>query len=242
MKKVLLIYSGGLDSTTCLFWALDNFKEVHTLTFSYHQRHSIEVKYSYETLKIAQRIKHKPVHSHYFDIDLSKIGGSALTDLSINLPKQRDKQEMSLEIPSTYVPFRNGIFLSIAGAFAEKNSIFNIVGGWNIVDYSGYPDCREDFLKSFEKTLNYGTKAGVTGNKFSILAPLLKMKKSQIIKFGKKHEADYSHAYSCYSGDEMPCGECDACILRAKGFQEAGVEDDFLKRIKNKELSVSKNS
>lgn len=233
MKKALLIYSGGLDSTTCLFWALDNFDEVHTLTFSYNQRHIIEVQYSYETLKIAEKIKRKSVHRHYFDIDLSKIGGSALTDISINLPKQRNEQEMSSEIPSTYVPFRNGIFLSIAGALAEKNSISNIIGGWNIVDYSGYPDCREEFLKSFEKTLNYGTKAGITGNKFSISAPLLKMKKSQIIKFGKKHAADYSYSYSCYSGDKIPCGDCDACILRAKGFQEAGIEDDFLKRIEN---------
>ncbi|AEA33085.1 7-cyano-7-deazaguanine synthase QueC [Hippea maritima] len=232
MKKAVIIYSGGLDSTTCLFWALDEFDEVHTITFYYAQRHSIEVDFSKKTLELAQRIKNKTIKSHYFSIDLSQIGGSALTDPSIDVPKNRDEEKISSEIPITYVPFRNGVFLSITAALAEKNEIYNIIGGWNMLDYSGYPDCRDDFLTAFEKAINYGTKAGSQGKTFKILTPLLKMNKAQIILFGKKHGADYSYSYSCYSGDGIPCGECDACILRAKGFKEAGLEDDFLVRLK----------
>lgn len=229
MNKALVIYSGGLDSTTCLFWALDTFDEVETVTFDYNQRHRIEIEYSKHTVELAKKIKNRKINNHYFSIDLSQIGGSALTDLSMDVPKNRDVA--GSEIPITYVPFRNGIFLSIAGAIAEKNDISNIVGGWNMLDYSGYPDCRDDFLSSFERTLNYGTKKGTTGKKFKILSPLLKMKKSEIILFGKKHGADYSFSYSCYTGKEVPCGECDSCILRKNGFKEAGIKDDFLVRI-----------
>ena len=231
MSSAIVIYSGGLDSTTCLFWALDNFDEVQTVTFDYNQRHQIEIDYSKETLGLAEKIKGKKITSHYFSIDLSQIGGSALTDLSIDVPKNRDEKEMESYIPITYVPFRNGIFLSITAAIAEKNDITNIIGGWNMLDYSGYPDCRNDFLSAFESAVNYGTKRGVEGKPFKILTPLLKLKKSEIIQLGKKHKADYSYSYSCYSGKQEPCGECDACILRAKGFKEAGVKDDFLVRI-----------
>lgn len=231
MSKAIVIYSGGLDSTTCLFWALDEFNEVQTITFDYNQRHQIEIEYSKKTLELAKDIKRKKIASHYFSIDLSQIGGSALTDLSIDIPKNRDSKEMEENIPVTYVPFRNGIFLSITAAIAEKNGITNIIGGWNMLDYSGYPDCRDNFLNTFEQAINYGTKMGVEGKIFKILTPLIKMKKSEIIMFGKEHGADYSFSYSCYSGKEEPCGECDACILRKKGFQEAGIKDDFLVRI-----------
>ncbi len=235
MKNALVIYSGGLDSTTCLFWALDEFDEVSTITFDYSQRHSIEIEYSKKTVDIAQKIKNKKINSYYFNIDLSQIGGNALTDLNISVPKNRNEKTMSSEIPITYVPFRNGIFLSIAGALAEKNNISNIIGGWNMLDYSGYPDCRDDFLNSFEETLNYGTKKGTTGEKFKILSPLLKMRKSEIILFGKEHKADYSFSYSCYMGNAIPCLECDSCILRANGFKEAKLEDDFLVRLKKEQ-------
>ncbi len=231
MNKAIVIYSGGLDSTTCLFWALDKFDEVQTVTFDYNQRHKIEIEYSKKTLKLAEDIKNKKITNHYFSLDLSQIGGSALTDLSIDVPKNRDESTMESDIPVTYVPFRNGIFLSITAAIAEKNGITNIIGGWNMLDYSGYPDCRDNFLNSCEQAINYGTKMGVEGKNFSILTPLIKMKKSKIIRFGKEHGADYSFSYSCYSGKEEPCGECDACILRQKGFQEAGIKDDFLVRI-----------
>ena len=232
MKKAIVIYSGGLDSTTCLFWALDEFDEVHTITFYYAQRHSIEIDYSKKTLKIAEQIKDKKVYAHYFDIDLSQIGGSALTDPSIEVPTNRSDKEIENSIPITYVPFRNGVFLSITAAMAERYGIENIIGGWNMLDYSGYPDCRDEFLNTFEKAINLGTKAGVEGKRFKILTPLIRMKKSEIILFGKKHNADYSYSYSCYNGEEIPCGKCDSCILRAKGFKEAGLEDDFLVRLR----------
>ncbi len=233
MNKAIVIYSGGLDSTTCLFWALDTFDEVYTITFDYSQRHSIEIDYAKKTLKLAESIKNKKINAHYFKIDLSQIGGSALTDLSIDVPKNRGEEEISNGIPITYVPFRNGVFLSITAAMAERYDVYNIIGGWNMLDYSGYPDCRDDFLNTFEKAINLGTKAGALGKTFKIHTPLIKMKKSEIILFGKEHGTDYSYAYSCYSGREVPCGECDACILRAKGFKEAGFEDDFLTRLKN---------
>ena len=232
MKKAIVIYSGGLDSTTCLFWALDEFDEVHTITFYYAQRHSIEIDYSKKTLKIAEQIKGKKVYAHYFDIDLSQIGGSALTDPSIEVPTNRSDKEIENSIPITYVPFRNGVFLSITAAMAERYGIENIIGGWNMLDYSGYPDCRDEFLNTFEKAINLGTKAGAEGKRFKILTPLIRMKKSEIILFGKKHNADYSYSYSCYNGEEIPCGKCDSCILRAKGFKEAGLEDDFLVRLR----------
>ncbi len=231
MNRALVIYSGGLDSTTCLFWALDEFDEVQTVTFDYNQRHKVEIEYSKMTLKLAQKIKKKKIENRFFSLDLSQIGGSALTDLSIDVPKNRNDKEMEKEIPITYVPFRNGIFLSIAAAMAEKNDISNIIGGWNMLDYSGYPDCRDNFLHTFELAVNYGTKRGSEGKPFKILTPLIKLKKSEIIILGKKHQADYSYSYSCYSGEKEPCGECDACLLRQKGFKEAGIKDDFLVRI-----------
>ncbi len=231
MNSAIVIYSGGLDSTTCLFWALDNFDRVETVTFDYNQRHKIEIEYSKTTLQLAENIKGKEVISHHFSIDLSQIGGSALTDLSIDVPKNRNEKDMQSNIPSTYVPFRNGIFLSIVTAIAERNDIANIIGGWNMLDYSGYPDCRDNFLNTFEQAVNYGTKRGSEGKPFKILTPLIKMKKSEIILLGKKHKADYSYSYSCYSGQKEPCGTCDACLLREKGFKEAGLKDDFLVRI-----------
>ncbi len=231
MNKALVIYSGGLDSTTCLFWALDRFDTVETVTFNYNQRHIIEIKYSKKTIELAQKIKKKTIKTHYFSIDLAQIGGSALTDSTIEVPKNRDEKAIQSEIPITYVPFRNGIFLSIAAAIAEKNDISNIVGGWNMLDYSGYPDCRDNFLQSFEQSINLGTKRGSEGKPFSILTPLIRMTKSEIILFGKEHSADYSYAYSCYSGNEEPCMECDSCLLRAKGFKQANIKDDFLVRI-----------
>ncbi len=231
MLKALVIFSGGLDSTTCLYWALDRFDEVHTLTFDYNQRHKVEVEFAEKTIELAQKIKRKPIHTHSFHIDLTQIGGSALTDSSIEVPKNRKEEEISSGIPITYVPFRNGIFLSIAAAVAETNGIENIIGGWNVLDFSGYPDCRKPFLSACEEAINHGTKMGSEGARFHILTPLIRLKKSEIIKLGKKHGADYSYSYSCYSGEEEPCGECDACILRKRGFEEAGIKDDFLVRI-----------
>ncbi|MCD6223325.1 MAG: 7-cyano-7-deazaguanine synthase QueC [Deltaproteobacteria bacterium] len=222
--RALVIFSGGLDSTTCLYWAVRKYDVVHTLTFFYNQRNKIEIDYAKKTVSLIK----KDVKMHFFRIDLSQIGGSALTDRNIPLPKKRTLEDIGHSIPITYVPFRNGIFLSIVAAFAEKENINNIIGGWNTVDFSGYPDCRKDFLKTMEKAINLGTKR----KSIRIIFPLIHKSKTEIIKFGKEVGVDYSYAYSCYEGKEIPCGECDSCILRRKGFKEAGYEDDFLVRLK----------
>lgn len=228
MKKCLLIFSGGLDSTTCLFWALDNFDEVHTITFDYNQRHIIEKEMAKKTIKLARDLKNKKISNFEFKVDLSPIGSSALTDFSIEVPKNRNLDKD--EIPITYVPFRNGIFLSIAVAYAEKLNISDIIGGWNVLDYSGYPDCRPNFLESFQHCATLGTRLGQQ-NPFKIISPLIGLKKAEIILLGKNHNANYSYSYSCYEGNEIPCGSCDSCILRAKGFKEAGLQDDYLIRL-----------
>ena len=223
MGKALVIFSGGLDSTTALYWALERFDEVCALTFSYGQRHALEVEMAG---KIAQRagVKHC-----ILEIDMAQIGGSALTDPSLEIPLDREPTEGG--IPVTYVPFRNGVFLSLAAAWAEARGIRHLVGGWNAVDFSGYPDCREEFLKAMERAINLGTKAGVEGEGFVIHAPLIHLTKSQIIALGLSLGADYSWSISCYQGGEVPCGRCDSCILRARGWKRLGITDHLIDRL-----------
>jgi len=230
-KSALVIFSGGLDSTTCLYWAVNNYSVVHTLTFLYGQRNKVEVGYAKKTVDLIKKAG-KDINMHFFKIDLFQIGGSALTDRGIAVPKRRTLKDIGYGVPATYVPFRNGIFLSLAAAFAEKENVDDVIGGWNTVDFSGYPDCREDFLKTMEKAINLGTKRGIEEKPIHVVFPLIHKSKMEIIKFGKEMGADYSYAYSCYEGKEIPCGECDSCILRKKGFTEAGFEDDFLVRLK----------
>jgi len=230
-KSALVIFSGGLDSTTCLYWAVNNYSVVHTLTFLYGQRNKVEVGYAKKTVDLIKKAG-KDINMHFFKIDLFQIGGSALTDRGIAVPKRRTLKDIGYGVPATYVPFRNGIFLSLAAAFAEKENVDDVIGGWNTVDFSGYPDCREDFLKTMEKAINLGTKRGIEEKPIHVVFPLIHKSKMEIIKFGKEMGADYSYAYSCYEGKEIPCGECDSCILRKKGFMEAGFEDDFLVRLK----------
>lgn len=230
-KSALVIFSGGLDSTTCLYWAVNNYSVVHTLTFLYGQRNKVEVEYAKKTVDLIKKAG-KDINMHFFKIDLFQIGGSALTDRGIAVPKRRTLKDIGCGVPATYVPFRNGIFLSLAAAFAEKENVDDVIGGWNTVDFSGYPDCREDFLKTMEKAINLGTKRGIEEKPIHVVFPLIHKSKMEIIKFGKEMGADYSYAYSCYEGKEIPCGECDSCILRKKGFMEAGFEDDFLVRLK----------
>jgi len=224
MNKALVIFSGGLDSTTALYWALDRFDKVYTLTFSYGQRHVLEVE-------MAGRIARRTgVKEHgILKIDLAQIGGSALTDSSLELPLDREPMEGG--IPITYVPFRNGVFLSLAAAWAEVRGIPHLVGGWNAVDFSGYPDCQEGFLKAMEQTINLGTKAGVEGEGFVIHAPLIHLTKSRIIALGLSLGADYSWSISCYQGGEVPCGRCDSCILRARGWRQLGIMDHLMDRL-----------
>ena len=219
-NKAVILLSGGLDSTTCLAIAKNQGFELYALTFNYGQRHDFE-------LKSAQKIvDHFQIKNHSIvNIDLAQFGGSALTD-EIDVPKDRSESEMT-DIPLTYVPARNTVFLSLALAWAETLKAFNIFIGVNVLDYSGYPDCRPEYIAAFEKTANLATKAGVSGERFKIHTPLINMKKSEIILNGLKLGVDYSLTSSCYDPlkNGTPCGHCDACILRLKGFQEADAID-----------------
>ena len=219
-SKAVILLSGGLDSTTCLAIAKNQGFDLNALTLNYGQRHDFE-------LKSAQKIvDHFQIKNHsVVNIDLSQFGGSALTD-EIDVPKDRSESEMT-DIPITYVPARNTVFLSLALAWAETINAFNIFIGVNVLDYSGYPDCRPEYIAAFEKTANLATKAGVSGERFKIHTPLINMKKSEIILNGLKLGVDYSLTSSCYDPlkNGTPCGHCDACILRLKGFQEADAID-----------------
>ena len=219
-NKAVILLSGGLDSTTCLAIAKHQGFNLNALTFNYGQRHDFE-------LKSAQKIvDHFQIKNHsVVNIDLAQFGGSALTD-EIDVPKDRSESEMT-DIPLTYVPARNTVFLSLALAWAETLNAFNIFIGVNVLDYSGYPDCRPEYIAAFEKTANLATKAGVSGERFKIYTPLINMKKSEIILNGLKLGVDYSLTSSCYDPlkNGTPCGHCDACILRLKGFQEVDAID-----------------
>ena len=219
-NKAVILLSGGLDSTTCLAIAKNQGFDLNALTLNYGQRHDFE-------LKSAQKIvNHFKIKNHsVVNIDLAQFGGSALTD-EIDVPKDRSESEMT-DIPVTYVPARNTVFLSLALAWAETINAFNIFIGVNILDYSGYPDCRPEYIAAFEKTANLATKAGVSGERFKIHTPLINMKKSEIILNGLELGIDYSLTSSCYEPlkNGAPCGHCDACILRLKGFQEADALD-----------------
>ena len=219
-NKAVILLSGGLDSTTCLAIAKHQGFNLNALTFNYGQRHDFE-------LKSAQKIvDHFQVKNHsVVNVNLAQFGGSALTD-EIDVPKDRSESEMT-DIPITYVPARNTVFLSLALAWAETINAFNIFIGVNVLDYSGYPDCRPEYIAAFEKTANLATKAGVSGERFKIHTPLINMKKSEIILNGLKLGVDYSLTSSCYDPlkNGAPCGHCDACILRLKGFQEADAID-----------------
>ena len=219
MKAVVLV-SGGLDSTTCLAIAREQNFDLYALTLNYGQRHDHELNSARMIIDFFN------IHDHsIIDIDLAQFGGSALTD-QIDVPKKRDLSDMD-EIPVTYVPARNTVFLSLALAWAEVLGSFDIFIGVNALDYSGYPDCRPEYISSFEKTANLATKAGVSGSSFKIHTPLINMTKSEIIKVGLDLGVDYSLTSSCYDPDQEgnPCGLCDACYLRLKGFKETGITD-----------------
>ena len=215
-KKALVLFSGGLDSTTMLAMVKSNGYEITALTINYNQRHVSEIDFSKKSLSQLQINK-----QIIFDLDLSKIGGSALTD---NIPVPIDSND---NIPTTYVPARNTIFLSLASSFAERLNISDIFIGANIIDYSGYPDCRPEFIKSFEKTINLGTKLGVEGSHIRIHTPLIKMTKAEIIRKGHSLGVDYSLTLSCYNPTDsgLACGKCDSCKFRKDGFKNAGLPD-----------------
>ena len=216
-KRAVVLLSGGLDSATVLAIAGSQGYECYALSLDYGQRHNTELN---AASKIAEKMQ---VKSHQIiSLDLRKFGGSALTDDSIDVPT-----EMTNDIPVTYVPARNTIFLSLALAWAETLQARDIFVGVNAVDYSGYPDCRPEYIQSFEDMANLATKAGVEGDRFSIKAPLIQMSKSEIIQTGHKLGVDYALTVSCYQADAQgkACGKCDSCRLRRQGFEQAGVAD-----------------
>jgi len=223
-KKAVVLLSGGLDSTTVLAIARDQGFEPFALSFRYGQRHEIE-------LAAAQRIAEASgVARHVIcDIDLRIFGGSALT-AEFDVPKHDTADEISDDqIPITYVPARNTVFLSFALAYAEVIGSTDIFIGVNALDYSGYPDCRPEFIEAFSKMANLATKAGVEGNELKIHTPLIDLTKGQTVEIGQRLGVDYSLTSSCYDPDDhgRPCGHCDSCLLRLKGFAEAGLEDSL---------------
>ncbi len=221
MKSVVLL-SGGLDSTTTLALARREGFDLFCLTFDYGQRHKVELDRAQDIAQHFGAVDHQIVK-----IDLRQFGGSALTD-SIDVPAGQGQQEMTSSIPVTYVPARNTIFLSFCLAYAEVKEANDIFIGVNAVDYSGYPDCRPDFIQAFETLANLATKVGVEGKgPINIHAPLIKLTKAEIIQKGLELGVDYATTHSCYSPAErgLSCGVCDSCQLRLKGFQEAGIKD-----------------
>lgn len=214
--------SGGLDSATCLALARRDGYECYALSFDYGQRHRVELAAAARVAESLGAAAHRVV-----ELDLRVFGHSALTD-DIDVPKGRTEETMSSEIPVTYVPARNTIFLSIALAWAEVLQAQDIFIGVNALDYSGYPDCRPEFIAAFESMANLATKAGVEGvTKLKIHTPLISLSKAGIVKLGKELGVNFSLTHSCYDPDEhgRPCGLCDSCLLRRKGFAEAGMVD-----------------
>ncbi|MEM7182026.1 MAG: 7-cyano-7-deazaguanine synthase QueC [Spirochaetota bacterium] len=218
MKKALVLFSGGLDSTTCLYLARRDNDEVHTVSFHYSQKHSIE-------LEKAKAITTKlSIPHHIIRLDPTVFSGSSLTDASISVPKNQLQSE---EIPNTYVPGRNILFLSYACSLAESKGIAKIYIGVNALDYSGYPDCRPEFIATFAKAIALGTKQGQQEGSLQIETPLVDMSKKDIVLLGKELQVPFGMTHSCYDPiDGKPCGQCDSCLLRAKGFAEAGVMDE----------------
>ena len=222
-KKAIVLLSGGLDSATTLAVAHQENYQCYALTFAYGQRHKIEIKAAEKVANSIGVAEHRTIK-----IDLAAFGGSAITDSGIEVPKDREGLENHTEIPITYVPARNTIFLSYALAWAEVLGAFDIFIGVNTSDYSGYPDCRSEFITAFEKMVNLATAAAVEGKgQYSIHTPLLGMTKAQIILRGTQLGVDFSLTHSCYDPDFQgrSCGRCDSCRLRLKGFAEAGLKD-----------------
>lgn len=216
MKAVILL-SGGLDSATSLAIAKHQGYKCYALSFNYGQRHSAELNAATKVAKAFDVLEYKII-----DLDLTQIGGSALTDNNIDVPESPTEG-----IPITYVPARNTIFLSYALAWAEVLKINDIFIGVNAVDYSGYPDCRPEYIQAFERMANLATKSGVEGTKFSLHTPLINLTKAEIIQQGNQLNVDYALTVSCYQADEdgKACGVCDSCRFRKEGFENAGVSD-----------------
>ena len=222
VRKAVVLSSGGIDSTTAMAIAKHEGYKIYSLSFFYGQRHAFELEAAQKVSEAIGVTEHLVIN-----IDLKQIGGSSLTD-DIDVPKGRDEQEMTRKIPVTYVPARNTIFLSFALAWAEVLKSSDIFIGVNAIDYSGYPDCRPEYIDAFERMANLATKTGVEGTtKIRIRTPLIRLTKAQIIQKGVELGIDYALTHSCYDPypQGLACGRCDSCFLRRKGFKEAGVTD-----------------
>ena len=228
MKRAVVLLSGGIDSTTTLAIAIANGYEAHALSFDYGQRHQIETEAARRVTNSLGAKDHRVAK-----IDLRVFGGSALTD-EIDVPKQRSEKEIAYGIPVTYVPARNTIFLAYALGWAEVIAASDIFLGVNAIDFSGYPDCRPEFIEAFENLANLGTKVGIEGRRFQIHTPLIKFSKAEIIRKALELGVDLSLTHSCYdpSPEGLACGECDSCLLRLRGFREAGMRDPIWYRKK----------
>ncbi|MBK7367044.1 MAG: 7-cyano-7-deazaguanine synthase QueC [Candidatus Eisenbacteria bacterium] len=220
-ERAVVLLSGGLDSATCLAWARAQGFWCATLAVDYGQRHRVELEAAARVAKALGSSDHRTVR-----IDLSTIGGSALT-ADIAVPKGRDEAAMAGAIPVTYVPARNAVFLATALGFAETLGASDLVAGMNAIDYSGYPDCRPEFVRAFEALAKVATKMGVEGAPWRVHTPLMELDKAGIIRLGVSLGVDYALTHSCYdpAPDGRACGACDSCLLRARGFKEAGVPD-----------------
>jgi 7-cyano-7-deazaguanine synthase len=220
MKKAVCLISGGIDSCVTTYIAKSKGYKIFALSFNYGQRHKKEIECA---KKIAQLVKAK---KHViFDINLDKFGGSSLVDKKLKPEINRGIDEIGKKIPSTYVPARNTVFLSIALAFAETIDAEAIFIGVTATDYSGYPDCRPEYIEAFQKMVNLATKKCIEGKSIEIKAPLLFLSKAEIIKKGKKLGVPFDKTWSCYLGGKLACGKCDSCLLRLKGFKEAEIND-----------------
>jgi 7-cyano-7-deazaguanine synthase len=226
MQKAVIILSGGLDSTTCMGFAREEGYDLYPITFDYGQRHRMEIE---NAKKVAEYYEVSERHRIVSLGFLREIGGSALTDDSIDVPVvSKDQSASEPEIPVTYVPGRNLLFLSIASSYAEVIGAEAIYIGVNALDYSGYPDCRPEFIGKFEEVMELATKAGAEGRKTRVCTPLIQLSKAEIIREGVRMNVPYELTTSCYNGEEEACGECDSCRLRLKGFAEAGLPDPIL--------------
>jgi 7-cyano-7-deazaguanine synthase len=226
MKKTVVLFSGGIDSTTALYWALSRYDQIFALTFDYGQRHRAEIALA---RRLARRIG---VVHRVLRVNLNQVGGSALTDRHIPLPRYKTLKGIGKKIPATYVPFRNGIFLALAAAWAEVQGVRDIVCGFHVLDSPCYPDTSREFVLAIEKAINAGTRAAQSPEKVRILAPFINNRKSEIIREGLRLGADYSFSISCYSGEEVPCGRCSSCLLRRQAWRELRLGDPLIVRLR----------
>lgn len=217
--KAVVLLSGGLDSSTVLYQGKADGYECYALSFNYQQRHQRELEAARDIAAAAGVIQ------QVISFDLGLWGGSALTDAKINVPRDRAPEEMATEIPVTYVPARNTIFLSFGLAYAEALEAKRVYLGVNALDYSGYPDCRPDYINAMQQVFNLGTKQGREGRSIEIISPLIELKKTEIIQLGNQLNVPWEKTWSCYQGGEKACGVCDSCQLRLKAFQELGLTD-----------------